>query len=139
MGPTQPNGRSTPAAWGGTGIEVLGASDFVNTSLDRPGLYIVCFAAEWCPVTRRFMPRFLGFRIPPGGRLAIADITDLNSPLWDTFRIRITPSVLVFREGAVVERLDGRRFLGILGRDFERLQSTLSSAGGPVSVAPPRP
>lgn len=139
MGAAQPGGPTAPAAWAESGLEVLGTSDFSATSLHRPGLYVVCFAAEWCPVTRRFMPRFLRCRVPEGSRLAIADITDLNSPLWDSFRIRITPSVLVFQDGQLAIRLDGKRFLGILARDFERLQTTLSSPGFPVTTAPPRP
>lgn len=123
------NGDPGPSdAWAATGLEVLRPRDFSPETLDRPGLYVVCFAAEWCPVTRRFMPRYLRLQVPSTARLAIADITDLESPLWDAFRIRITPSIIVFRDGKPELRVDGRRFFGIGQAELERLQHTLGGA-----------
>lgn len=120
------NGGPRPSdAWASTGLEVLGPKDFSPEALDRPGLYVVCFAAEWCPVTRRFMPRYLRLQVPSTARLAIADITDLDSPLWDAFHIRITPSIIVFRDGKPEGRVDGRRFFGIGQGDLQRLEDTL--------------
>ncbi len=111
----------TDALWASMGVEVFTTGDFPDGRLNRPGTWIVCFAAAWCPVTRRFLPKFLvrrGSTPPP----AIADITDRNDPLWDTFRIRITPSILVFRDGNVLPRIDGRRFFGVTAGDLARLE-----------------
>ena len=113
--------------WSSTGLEVLVTKDFREGRLDRPGLYVVCFSATWCPVTRRFMPKFVAEKGTLPGTLAVADITDLNDPLWDDFRIRITPSIIVFRDGAAHLRVDGRRFLGITGSAMAGLHRSLSS------------
>jgi len=110
------------AGWGPTGLEVLRTRDFPDSRLARPGTVVVCFAAAWCPVTRRFMPRFVELNGKLPAQLAIADITELNDPLWDTFRIRITPSIIVFRDGEVTLRIDGRRFLGITNSALGQLE-----------------
>jgi len=112
-------------SWEATGLEVLREGDFSGVHLNRPGVYVVCFGATWCPVTRRFIPRFVAEKGKVGGTLAIADITDTDGPLWDTFRIRITPSVLVFREGEIHSRVDGRRFFGISSSELSRLVDSL--------------
>lgn len=118
-------------SWESTGLEILREKDFSGDRLNRPGVYVVCFGATWCPVTRRFIPRFVAEKSRLGGTLAIADITDTNGPLWDTFRIRITPSILVFREGKVHLRVDGRRFLGIVSSELSRLETVMPGAPPP--------
>lgn len=115
-------------AWTDTGLEVLGEKDFSGVHLNRSGVVVVCFGATWCPVTRRFMPRFVGERHRIAGTLAVADITDLNSALWDTFRIRITPSIIVFRDGEVQTRVDGKRFFGITASALAQLETSLRSS-----------
>lgn len=112
-------------SWEGAGLEVLRTGDFEGTRLMRAGTYAVCFGATWCPPTRGFVPKFAARdgRLP--ARLAIADITDLHDPLWDIFRIKITPSIVVFEDGRVVTRLNGRRFVGLREADLDRLSGEL--------------
>lgn len=112
------------APWESAGLEILHASDFSGARLNRQGDYVVCFGAVWCPITRRFMPRFVAERGKVAGTLAIADITDLESPLWDTFSIKITPSILFFHEGELRARLDGKRFIGISTGALDRFERT---------------
>jgi Hydrogenase-1 expression protein HyaE len=71
------------------------------------------------------MPKFVALKGGLPASLAIADITELESPLWDDFRIRITPSIIVFRDGAIVSRLDGRRFVGITQSALAKLPDSL--------------
>lgn len=118
-------------SWSSTGLEILGEKDFSGTHLNRPGLFVVCFGATWCPPTRRFMPKFVAERGKMGGTLAIADITDLDSPLWDVFNVRITPSIIVFRDGEIQSRLDGKRFIGISTSALAQLESSLRPVDGP--------
>jgi hypothetical protein len=113
--------------WDATGVEVLGANDFRDGRLERPGTYVVCFGAAWCPVTRRFVPKFVARKDSVGATLAIADITDNSSPLWDRFRIRITPTIVVFRDGAEASRLDGRRLIGITEARWTELATSMRS------------
>lgn len=120
-------GASTHPPWATVGLEVLQSSDFHGGQLNRSGLYVVCYAAEWCPVTRRFMPRFSALRATVHATLAIADITDLESPLWDDFQIRITPSIIVFNDGKVLQRVDGKRFIGITAGRLSVLERSIPS------------
>jgi hypothetical protein len=71
------------------------------------------------------MPKFVARNGTLPGSLAIADITDLKDPLWDTFRIRITPSIVVFRDGSVSLRVDGRRLIGITRSAMAKLDNAL--------------
>lgn len=125
-----------PEGWEGTGLEVLKDRDFSGTTLQRPGIYAVCFAATWCPPTRRFVPKFVQARSRVPAPTAIADITDLESPLWDTFHIDITPSLVVFRDGAEVGRFGGRAIFGLGEKDVQRMIDLVGSLraskpGGP--------
>lgn len=129
---TQPTGNG-PARngvngpnWNSAGLEVLGPTDFSDNRLNRTGIYVVCFGAAWCPVTRRFLPKFVADRGRFPGTLAVADITGMDNPLWDTFRIKISPSIVVFRDGVVQARLEGRRFFGITPSALSRLESELA-------------
>jgi hypothetical protein len=116
--------------WDATGFEVLGPSAFAGTRLRKMGRIAVCFGASWCPWTRRFVRRFGALPTSENTRVSIADLTDTNSPLWDSFRIRVTPSIVCFEDGEPVLRIDGRRLLGIRGRDLHRLERFLESFGG---------
>ena len=125
--------------WEGTGLEVLSADDFETTHLRREGTYTVCFGATWCRPTRNFVPKFVAREGRLPSKLAIADITDWNDRLWDSFQIKITPTMVVFRDGTAVGRYDGRRFIGLRDSDLDRLTDFLGTLGGsePVAELPP--
>ena len=116
-----------PRSWGGLGVEVLRATDFDGTRLRRDGLYAVCFGATWCPPTRGFVPKFVARTGQVPATLAIADITDLHEPLWDTFDVKITPTLVVFQNGQTVGRFDGRRFVGLREKELDQLGVLLRS------------
>ena len=114
--------------WASTGLEVLRSTDFSDGRLNRPGTYVVCFGAVWCQPTRKFMPQLVKRKSRLPGTIAIADITDRNDPLWDIFQIRITPSIIVFREGSIQFRVDGRRFFGITASALDRMEQALGQS-----------
>jgi len=121
--------------WDSSGLEVLHANDFDSTHLKRQGIYVVCFGATWCRPTRGFVPKFVARNGRLPAQLAIADITEWNDPLWDSFHIKITPTMLVFRDGAPVGRFDGRRFIGLRDSDLDLLGDLLGKLG---RADPPR-
>lgn len=132
--------ETEPRGWESTGLEVLRTMDFEGTRLQRVGTYVVCFGATWCPPTRRFVPKFVARNGHLAAHLAMADITDLKDPLWDTFHIRITPTILVFRDGVVLHRFDGRRFIGLRNSDLDHLTDFVGTAGSPaLPKVPPAP
>jgi len=117
--------------WVGSGLEVLTAPDFDGERLRKPGRYVITFGAEWCPWTRRFVPKFQAWSRGMNAAPAIADITDMDSPLWDTFHIRITPTVVCFIDGSAVYRADGHRLIGIREREFRSVVDFMAKTGAP--------
>jgi|HubBroStandDraft_1064217.scaffolds.fasta_scaffold29795_4 thioredoxin family protein len=117
--------------WEGLGLEVLRTPDFEGQKLRRLGTYAVCFAASWCHPTRQFVPKFAARKGTLPMTMAIADITSIDDPLWDRFQIKITPTVVVFRDGAGVGRMDGRWVMGLRSADLDRL-------AGLIAEPPPR-
>jgi len=89
----------------------LRVSDFDGTKLKRLDTLPVLFAASWCPFCRQFRPIFESVLGAKGIRWRSVDMSDLESPLWDTFDVRVVPTVIVFKEGRAVFRSDG-----VLGR-----------------------
>ena len=43
-----------------------------------------------------------------------------TNPLWVTYRIEVVPSVLFFKDGTVVRRLDGAPLVGVRVLDLEQ-------------------
>jgi thioredoxin 1 len=89
----------------------LGTADFEGKRLKRTGTLAVLFAAEWCPFCRRFTSIFDSVLSSKGISRGLVDLSDLENPLWEEFDIDVVPSVMVFREGELVYRIEG-----ILGR-----------------------
>lgn len=46
---------------------------------------------------------------------ADVDLSDMDDPLWETFDIKVVPTIIVFKEGQAVFRKDG-----ILGRGLSQ-------------------
>jgi thioredoxin-like negative regulator of GroEL len=115
----------TSQGWEGRGVEVLTDQDFRGRHLDRPGTYAVCFAATWCPPTQAFVPLFLARKSQVPCTFALADLTDMDTPLWEDFQIEITPTLLLFRSGEPVGRWDGRPMEGLSARDLDLLAKTV--------------
>jgi thioredoxin 1 len=85
----------------------LGPSDFNGKRLKKSGTVAVLFAAEWCPFCRRFSPIFESALAGKGMPTALADLSDLGNPLWETFDIQVVPTVMVFKDGQLIHRLNG--------------------------------
>jgi hypothetical protein len=126
-----------PEGWEGTGLEVLHTQDFEGTRLRRPGTYAVCFAATWCPPTRRFVPKFVARNGSVPAQFALADISDNDDPLWDTFRIEITPSMAVFHDGGLVGRFDGRPILALNRKDLDQMAHLIRRISGAKGAGAP--
>lgn len=115
-------------------LPTVGPEAFDGDRLDRDGLWAVAFLADWCPFCHEFAPRFESLGAL-GGDLLVADVTDLESPLWDRFRLDIVPTVVVFRDGAAVTRADGVSMRGLGDDDLRAVRAAL----GPRSSVPSPP
>ncbi|MGA8710308.1 MAG: thioredoxin family protein [Thermoplasmata archaeon] len=104
-------------------MEKLGADAFENDQLLRPGTWIVAFLADWCPFCQRFRPSFSVLEGQESFGVAEGDVTSEESPLWDSFRIEVVPTVVVFREGRPVFRADGILGVGLPREGLEEARS----------------
>jgi thiol-disulfide isomerase/thioredoxin len=108
-------------------VEVLGPESFDGAKLRRSGTWVVDFSAEWCPFCRDFLTVFSTFRGEGDFQLAIGDLTDVHTPLWDEFHLAVTPTIIAFEEGEAFFRRDGRRGEGLDAADLHALRAALEN------------
>jgi hypothetical protein len=106
-------------------VELLDARSFRGERLDRPGTWAVAFLDDNCPYCREFAPRFAALADGASYRVGRADVTDYESPLWDEFRLKVVPTVVVFREGVAFFRRDGRLGYGLSDADLAAIRTAI--------------
>jgi thioredoxin 1 len=106
--------------------ERIGAEAFDGPRLRRNGTWVIAFIADWCPFCRAFAPAFAALKGGDFG-LAIADVSDEESPLWERFEIEVVPSMVVFRDGASVFRADGRFMEGLGPKDLDAVRAAATA------------
>jgi thioredoxin 1 len=112
-----------------TEVERVTAAAFDGRRLRRAGVIVVAFLADWCPFCRAFRPEF--GRLAPGPEdygLLVADVTSMESPLWEAFDLEVVPTVVVFRDGKVVGRRDGVAGVGLGSADLEAIANLARAA-----------
>ncbi len=90
----------------------------LDVFLNHKGKTVVIFSADWCPYCVSFFNNWLEY-----GRVedvCIADITDVESELWDSFDIEVVPTMAVFENGILVKRWDGQLQRGL---NIDQIQS----------------
>jgi thioredoxin 1 len=112
-------------------VEALTSADFQCDRLNRPGTYLVDFSATWCPFCRRFLAQFGAREGTMAATLAVADISDEDSPLWGDFDLEVTPSLIAFREGAAIGRWNGRLGRGLSEVQLDEAARFLGGTTGP--------
>ncbi len=95
-------------------------TDFERDVLSSEEPVIALFHAQWCGFCRAFMPIFRraeALRV----RLVEVDISDYDSPLWDSYGIEVVPTLILFEGGQVVARADGRYMQGLDDTDMAQV------------------
>jgi thiol-disulfide isomerase/thioredoxin len=111
-------------------MELLGPDAFAGQTLLRPGTWAIDFSADWCPYCTAFLPNFATLEEGGALEIAVADLTDLESPLWDSFEVEVVPTVILFKEGKVIFRANGRSGEGLDGADLSAVRAALAPRGG---------
>lgn len=94
-------------------LKVYAKAD-LDSELKKNKRVIALFYATWCPFCRGFVQVFdekvvnLGF-----DRILHVLLDDYDNPLWDDYGVVSVPTVIVFEEGKVSSRLDGRLGRGL--------------------------
>lgn len=104
-------------------METLDATAFERGDLLREGTWVVAFLADWCPFCERFLPSFLSLEGNAGFRIAVADVSDVESPLWDELAISVVPTLIAFDDGRPIHREDGLLGRGLPAGALERTQA----------------
>jgi thioredoxin 1 len=106
-------------------IEVSDKSD-LERQLKKSKRVLALFYASWCPYCRSLLAVF-GKNFAKGGfNLALrVKVDDYDNPLWDDYSIKAVPTVILFDEGKVQQRLDGRLGQGISEKQLKKWLETI--------------
>jgi hypothetical protein len=118
--------RSTEMARGARAVERIDADAFKGDRLRRPGDWLVAFVADWCPFCREFVGRFASTDWGTHFQPLQGDVTDEESPLWETFHLEVVPTIVAFRDGVSVYRRDGRLGYGLEAADVAAIRAALA-------------
>ena len=75
------------------------------------GKSVVIFSADWCPYCVSFFRNWNEYSEVPD--VFIADITDVESKLWEVFNINVVPTMAVFENGSMKKRWEGQLQRGL--------------------------
>ena len=93
-------------------IPKINQHDFdFNRLIEHHGKSVVIFSADWCPYCVSFFNNWTEYS--DISDVFIADITDVESKLWDVFNINVVPTMAVFENGALKKRWDGQLQRGL--------------------------
>jgi thioredoxin 1 len=81
----------------------------LDTQLRKNQTVLALFYASWCPYCRSFLKVF-NEAILDGDFASVVrvNVDDYDNPLWEDYSIEAVPTVILFNEGKVCRRLDGR-------------------------------
>jgi thioredoxin 1 len=93
----------------------------LEAQLGKNKKVLVLFYSSWCPYCIRFLPIFKK-KISTSPKINIVEVLldDDDNPLWDEYSIEAVPTIILFEEGEVCSRLDGRLGLGLSERQLEK-------------------
>jgi len=100
-------------------IEVNNKSD-LESQLQKKKRILALFYASWCPFCISFLPVFDKNSSKQGVNLVLrVKMDDYDNPLWDEYSIEAVPTVILFDEGKVCRRLDGKLGCGLSEQQLE--------------------
>lgn len=105
----------------------LSDGDFDQDRLRSSERTMVLFHATWCPYCKELMPSFERFAGSATVKVARADISDYESPLWDSFSIQAVPTAILFENGTPVARADSTMGNGVSPAQFSEFAQKTKS------------
>ena len=95
--------------------------------VSEAGPHVFVFAARWCGFCSRFVEQTKSLDNPANVEINLVDADEPDESLWDDFSIKIVPTVIVFKDGKIIFRRDGKSGAGLRMSDLEQGLSELSS------------
>lgn len=96
--------------------------DTFKDGIRGKGRVIVLFYASWCPFSQRFLPIFEEYS-KSNPRECLSVVIDERPELCEEYAIEYYPTVLLFKNGKVCERLDAEPGFGLTRKQLEELTS----------------
>ncbi len=108
-------------------IKVSSKQD-LDAHLTQNKTVLALFYSSWCPYCIRFVPFFE--KKTAGGKFNVIHVLleDDDNPLWEEYNISAVPTVILFEEGKVRDRLDARLGTGLREEQFTNWVSELKQA-----------
>ncbi|MFA5858504.1 MAG: thioredoxin family protein [Elusimicrobiota bacterium] len=96
-------------------MKKLNNPDNVNTLMNASKSTAIFFSLSYCPYCNMFRPVFQEYADNFGDTYEFVEVIldDDACPLWDEYGIKVTPTVLIFKNGKVSKRADGRPGYGL--------------------------
>jgi len=106
-------------------LEKLTEQNFVDLQIsEHNGKSLIVFSADWCPYCISFFNNLKEYSKITS--ILIADITDVESKLWDDFDLNVVPTMAIFDNGNLVKRWDGIIGQGLTINHIEEANSFFS-------------
>ncbi len=91
----------------------------LDAELAKTKSVLALFYSSWCPYCVRFVPFFNKKTASLSlGSIVHVLLEDNDNPLWDEYGISAVPTIILFEEGKVCRRLDGRLGRGLSEEQF---------------------
>ncbi|TLZ93142.1 MAG: thioredoxin family protein [Methanobacteriota archaeon] len=100
-------------------LKVRDPGGFQKSIVESPDPTVVMFWATWCPFSRRFHAEFEKLASSRPWRFAAVYLDDEENPLWEEYAVEVVPTLALFRDGKLIDRLDGILGYGIDQRMVE--------------------
>src|SRR3989475_5537860 len=94
-------------------LQVRNPDAFQESVVQAAEPTVVMFWATWCPFCRRFKQEFERLAPSHPWRFAAVYLDDEDKPLWDDYAGDFVPTLALFHDGKVVDRLNGVLSYGI--------------------------
>ena len=108
-----------------TTLAAITDSAFAAETAPGTGLVAVDFTAEWCPPCRVMAPILETVAAEFAGKLRVFQMdTDANPATMVRLGVRSLPTILVFRDGEIVDRIVSAVPAAKLRERFDRLVPT---------------
>jgi thiol-disulfide isomerase/thioredoxin len=106
---------------------------FEKEILKSPMPKLVLFAADWCGYCRRFLDMVSSYEPDPKlseserPELAIVNVESGDGSLWDTYKVNLVPTLVVFSSGKEIFRRDAKPLKGLGKQELDEALISISS------------
>jgi thioredoxin-like negative regulator of GroEL len=108
-------------------IEVTDERDLAK-QLKANQKVVALFHSSWCPFCRSFLSVFNKHAQNPGSGSAVfmrVKIDEDENPMWESYSLMAVPSIILFENGEVSQRLDCELGAGLNEKQFVKWLGTI--------------